>query len=83
MLHGTGPALRTAFTDALLPASRTWPLSSMCFIVFKILKCVTHFFEKNRFSSKKPIAPKSNAAFYGAAKIDKLFKSQKITAIFI
>ena len=33
MLQGTSPARRTAFTAALLPASRTWPLSSMCFIV--------------------------------------------------
>jgi hypothetical protein len=41
------------------------------------------FSRKTGFLSKKPIAPKSNAAFYGAAKIDKLFKSQKITAIFI
>ena len=27
-------------------------------------------------NSKNPIAPKSNAAFYGAAKIDKIFELQ-------
>jgi hypothetical protein len=60
MLQGTCPALRIALTAALLPASRTWPLSSMCFIVFfDFKKCVTQFLPP--YDGKNPIALKASA----------------------
>jgi hypothetical protein len=61
MLQGTCPALRIAFTAALLAASRTWPLSSMCFIVVKELKCVTQFL----LSAKTPLHQKAYELFMG------------------
>ena len=48
----------------------------MCFIVVKELKCVTQF--SSAAAEENPIAPKSVSAFYGAAKIDKLFELQKV-----
>jgi hypothetical protein len=63
MLQGTSPDLRTAFTAALLLASRTWPLSSMCFIVVKELKCVTQF-----PSERKPHCTKKRQRFLWGCK---------------
>jgi len=47
----------------------------MCFIVFEKLKCVTQFSAAS--AVKTPLHQKA-PAFYGAAKIDKLFENQII-----